>query len=389
MSVLAQGDLGRGEDFAFHVINHIYEASLDASFWPSILEEFCGLFGAAAAVFASYDFATGDVRRYYSTGIAPEYLASYSSCLANCAPWAEQEAKLRSPGIVRIGSELVPVENLTETAFYSEWLRPQGFMHSIRGIVHREDREIWSLSLARRESAADFNGRDASLFGLLIPHLVRAFQLGRRLNEQNALNEAAMVALDHMPVGVALVGPDGKILASNRLADEITTEGDGLAVGPGGLHAKHNGERAKLQQLIAAAVATTRYKGAAPGGVMAVSRESGLRPFSVRLAPARNPDDLFGARRGAAAIFIGDPERRAEPDPDQLVSLYQLTPAEARLAARLAAGGSLEKAAGSLGIKYETARTHLKRVFSKTGTDRQSDLLHLVQSSPAPLRKAG
>jgi len=385
-SVSARVDLGREEDGIFQLIHHLYEASIDPNSWPVILDNFCAVFHAAASVFASYDFASGTVRRYHSVGIAPEYLESYSNCVTNCAPWAEQEPNLRTPGVVAIGSQLISTDELAGTTFYTDWLRPQGLLHSIRGIVHREERRIWSLSLARMNSAPDFDDEDTKLFGLLMPHVLRSFQLGRQLNDQKALNEAAMAALDHMPIGVALVGPDGKVFAANRLAEEITAEGDGLAVGPGGLYARHNGEKILLQELIASAVATTRFKGSVPGGVIAVSRESGLRPFSVRVAPVRNPGDLFGVRRGAAAVFIGDPERRVDPDPAQLVSLYQLTPAEARLAARLASGGRLDEVAESLGIKYETARTHLKRVFGKTGTDRQSDLIHLIQSSPALFR---
>jgi len=381
--VSAQVDFGREEDRIFQLIHGLYEASVDPNSWPSVLEDFCAVFHAAASVFASYDFASGTVRRYHSVGIQADFLESYSNCVANCAPWAEQEPNLRTPGVVAIGSQLISADRLAKTSFYTDWLAPQGLLHSIRGIVHREDREIWSLSLARSESVPDFADEDTNSLASLMPHVLRSFQLGRRLNDQEALNDAAMAALDHMPIGVALVEPDGKILATNRLAEEITAEGDGLAVGPSGLYAKNNGERIQLQELITSAVATTRYKGSAPGGIISVSRESGLRPFSVRVSPVRNPDALLGVRRGAAAILIGDPERRADPDPAQLVSLYQLTPAEARLAARLAFGGRLDEAAESLGIKYETARTHLKRVFSKTGTDRQSDLVHLIQSSPA------
>jgi len=54
---------------------------------------------------------------------------------------------------------------------------------------------------------------------------------------------------------------------------------------------------------------------------------------------------------------------------------FGLTPAEARLALHLAAGDTLRSAEAKLSIRYETARTHLKSIFQKTGTCRQAELV--------------
>ena len=60
---------------------------------------------------------------------------------------------------------------------------------------------------------------------------------------------------------------------------------------------------------------------------------------------------------------------------------YGLTPSESRLALRLATGESLRVAAAALDISYETARTTLKRVFEKTGTHRQTELVIVILSA--------
>lgn len=66
-----------------------------------------------------------------------------------------------------------------------------------------------------------------------------------------------------------------------------------------------------------------------------------------------------------------------------LEDLYSLTKAESRLAAALMKDPRLEEAAHSIDITVNTARTHLKKLFSKTGTDRQSALVHHIVSGPA------
>jgi DNA-binding CsgD family transcriptional regulator len=57
---------------------------------------------------------------------------------------------------------------------------------------------------------------------------------------------------------------------------------------------------------------------------------------------------------------------------------FGLTPAEARLALHLVAGETLRSAEVKLSITYETARTHLKNIFDKTGTCRQAELIVVI-----------
>jgi DNA-binding CsgD family transcriptional regulator len=69
---------------------------------------------------------------------------------------------------------------------------------------------------------------------------------------------------------------------------------------------------------------------------------------------------------------------------DLLRCHFGLTPAEARLALHLVVGESLRSAAVKLSITYETARTHLKNIFGKTGTRRQAELvIAIVTALPA------
>jgi DNA-binding CsgD family transcriptional regulator len=87
----------------------------------------------------------------------------------------------------------------------------------------------------------------------------------------------------------------------------------------------------------------------------------------------------------SAALFVSDPERRPGTVDELLCRQYGLTPAEARIACLLTQGRSVSACAAELSISLNTARTHLKRVYSKTSTHGQSDLVSLLLSSPAPL----
>jgi len=74
---------------------------------------------------------------------------------------------------------------------------------------------------------------------------------------------------------------------------------------------------------------------------------------------------------------------------DLLRSHFGLTPAETRLALHLVAGETLRSAEVKLSISYETARTHLKNIFSKTGTCRQAELVVVLVTALPRVREAG
>lgn len=78
-----------------------------------------------------------------------------------------------------------------------------------------------------------------------------------------------------------------------------------------------------------------------------------------------------------AAVFIGSPPEQ-EDAAEMLATIFDLTPAETRVLAGLVAGLTLAEAAAALGITRETAKSHLDRVFDKTDTRRQSDLVGLA-----------
>jgi DNA-binding CsgD family transcriptional regulator len=84
-----------------------------------------------------------------------------------------------------------------------------------------------------------------------------------------------------------------------------------------------------------------------------------------------------------AAIFVSDPEAGLSSASEVIETIYSLTHSEAELVRLLSQGKSLEEAAEARGVAIATARSHLKRVFSKTDTKRQGELVRLVLAGVA------
>jgi DNA-binding CsgD family transcriptional regulator len=76
-------------------------------------------------------------------------------------------------------------------------------------------------------------------------------------------------------------------------------------------------------------------------------------------------------------LFIIDPDERTALDTRALRQLFRLTPAEIQLSIALVNGKSVEEYADEAAISLNTARTHAKRIYSKTGVRRQSELVRI------------
>ena len=116
---------------------------------------------------------------------------------------------------------------------------------------------------------------------------------------------------------------------------------------------------------------------------MSVSRQSGQLNWGV-VVQSISPDEWTeGKQRPSVAVFVRDTGGKADPPLKLAQQLFQLTPAETSLAIQLANGLSLEEAAEALNIRRNTARAHLRSIFSKTGVRRQTELVRIFLNSVA------
>ena len=95
-----------------------------------------------------------------------------------------------------------------------------------------------------------------------------------------------------------------------------------------------------------------------------------------------------GAFSGMVAIFVQDPTAIPASAGVAFAELYNLTPSELRVLLAIAPGLSAKKAAQTLGICETTAKTHLQHMYSKTGTSKRIELMHLFRSSTPPIKSA-
>jgi DNA-binding CsgD family transcriptional regulator len=111
----------------------------------------------------------------------------------------------------------------------------------------------------------------------------------------------------------------------------------------------------------------------------------GQPPAVAYVLPLTDGTARAAFRPASAAVFVST-TTSASPLPEAvLTTLFELTPAQARVLMSAGKGLNPSETAASLGISENTLKTHLKRIYAKTGTSRQADLVKLVSDIATPL----
>lgn len=315
-------------------------------------------------------------------GCGPEARAAYANHWVRRCPRAHALQGVM-PGI-RDMAELVPAETWRSSRVWTAWGRPHGgAFHSLTATLRSEGAATDGVFFQRVEDERAFGAEERRLLQALFPDLGRAFALETRLAAaRQGPEDAAQRGLDAMPDGIALLDADRGLVFANAALRRMAAEGDGLSLGADGLVLPDPARRPALSRAVTAALAASegRVGLLESAGSLALPRPSGRAPFMVRAVPVV-PGGVWGGFRGAMLLVTGG-NRRPRPNPALLARMFDLTPAEAALAAAIAAGRTLAEHAAKRGISVETARSHMAAIRRKTGCHRQADLTALLARLP-------
>jgi DNA-binding CsgD family transcriptional regulator len=193
----------------------------------------------------------------------------------------------------------------------------------------------------------------------------------------------AKATLDSLEYAAIACNDAGEVLVANHAAHDLLEQCDGLALKEGRVCALAPESRARLLAMLAGGKATPPAGGAT---VLLVPRPSGLASYQIILREI-DGQSMASMNRSERlwTMIISDPARPSSQAVRTLSYLYNLTSAEARIAAALAAGERPHEIAGRTGVKIATIRSQLASIYAKTGTRRQSELVRLLSAMP-PIR---
>ena len=367
------------------LVGEIYDAALDPSLWRDVLGK-AGAFvgGPVAAIFAKSPTALTGTLYYHSGDRYPSYRRLYFDKYIKLDPTtaAQYFSDVEQPMAV---ADIMPYEEFLETQFYKEWVQPQGMVDAVTAVLDKSVTSAALFVVFRYQEDGLVDDETRRRMRLIVPHIRRAVLIGRLIDLKSA--EAASLAdtLDGLSAGMCLVDADGRIVHANAACHVMLDAADFLTANGGRLVARDPAIDQALQQLFAAAGDGDAAIGT-QGIALPLRAQDGVRYVADVLPLTSGARRLTGiAYRATAAVFVRKAALDTRSPPEVIARTYHLTPTELRVLLAIVEVGGVPEVAAALGIAESTVRTHLGRLFEKTGAGRQADLVKIVAGFATPL----
>ncbi|SCB16407.1 DNA-binding transcriptional regulator, CsgD family [Bradyrhizobium shewense] len=361
------------------LVESIYDAGLDPSLWNNAvagIRDFVG--GQACGLFSKDSISKSGVTHYYC-GADPHYIQLYAETHSKFDPLTVLPPHGR---IVSI-PDLVNFDEYRRGRFYQEWMQPQGCSDAANVVLEMSNasRPVMMTVLSGRRMV---DRRMKQRLSLLVPHASRALLINRAMTAQLTLATALADVLDSLTVGIFLLDGLCRLVHANS-AGQLLLAADDVVRSVAGQLVTSNAE---ANRSLRKAFADHRDGAvlAAGGGAIPLLSATGER-YVAHMLPLssllRN-----GSERvvdAAGALLVRKVSLGGQSCGELIARTFELTPAELRVFLSIVEVGGVPETAATLGIAETTVKTHLHRVFAKTGVSRQADLVKLAAGFANPL----
>jgi DNA-binding CsgD family transcriptional regulator len=249
----------------------------------------------------------------------------------------------------------------------------------IGAVAVSPDPHVGVMLSVQRNSRLKPQFSDAELEDLRIisRHIEKSLRLSVRLLNAEYTNVGLGDALARVGIGIFVLDALGRVIFSNPAAQQLPS--DAVHLAHGRLRIDSASLSSALDEAIAHTIRTLSRDATADPKPILVKSTASNRRFAVYMLPVFQSVLAEQFLTQTRAIVLVIEQKLDEPaDPAIVRDLFGLTLGEARIAAMIGAGLPPKDAAERLGIAEDTARNVLKRVFSKVGVSRQSELTALL-----------
>lgn len=361
-----------GAEFdAVELLGRCYEAAINPELWGDALDHLARAFNARGAILPAATFIPGVLPH---SSAMKDVLAQFFE-----ERWHEHDDRTIAAQRYIFSQDLVTDQDLFTSAeiarsrYYDGFARAAGvpwFCAATLAVDGAND--YVALSLQRSQKQDMFGTEERVALRALLPHLRNAARVAKMTAEYRG--KAMLDGLDAARVAAAVVDRQGRVIARNMRFDAL--HHPALHIHGNRIEAASAISQRELASLLACVSQPAGWPNAAAKPI-ALRSEAGALPLILQAAPlCRSASDPFGA--DATLITLRDPNLELGINTAHLRALFALTPREAQVLALLAEGHDLPHIAEALTISRGAVRFHLKALFAKTDTRRQSALVALA-----------
>jgi DNA-binding CsgD family transcriptional regulator len=348
------------------VVDDIYEASVAPEHWPRVFDCLARYADAEGALL--FAVAPGEPRWLASPAIHDRVRAWVESHWYLDNPRGARLLPRPEPRFLTDLDEFTRAE-LDSDPFYATFLRPRGLGWSVATAIRAPSCDTLVLSVEKAFDKGPVPREVAERLDPLRPNLARASLLATRLRLERA--RSTVSALDMIGLPAVAIAPGGRALAANP---GFLAGAPGVGIGAFDQVQFFN---PAAQAMFADAIAVRPSAPARLGRSIPIAGSDAHPPLVAHVLPIRRSGlDVFTG--AVSLLFLTPLTQQSSPGPDLLQALFDLTPAEARVASMVVDGKPLDQVAAGLNVSMNTVRTQLKSVFAKTGAQRQAELVSLL-----------
>ncbi|WP_244423231.1 LuxR C-terminal-related transcriptional regulator [Bradyrhizobium sp. ORS 375] len=353
------------------VLGELYDAVLNPGLWGFALQRVAQFVGGRDDELQFDDLAQKFLLAGHDLGSQLQYMLMHSELYGDFDPFTD----VSSLDVDEVLSllELTPHRDQSAQRNYQERKR-SGRGAAAGGGVDTPVAESRQLGTSASKSVID--GEMMHRMALVAPHIRRAILIGKVFGRK--LSEAATFSsiLEKLRAGLFLIDRDGRILHTNAIGRRILNADELLQIINGRLVACDAGVNRAINEAIARRGSLDFDK---EGIVLPLTTEN-LERHVLHVLPQGPGGDIRIGTPGvvAAAVIVCDARLEGLIDEAVIRRAYRLTPAELRVLIALFDVGSISEVSAFLGISKSTVKTHVSRLFAKTSTTRQAELVKLV-----------
>jgi DNA-binding CsgD family transcriptional regulator/PAS domain-containing protein len=372
------------------IVGSIYDCVLQPHEWSRALPLISAFGESAASSIVVQDRRSQSGTSVFEHGADQSFLRLYFEKLAASRMPGLKQVTFDEVGEVATMTMLAGEREPLNSDFYVKWVKPLGFRDVIGVLVLKSGKRVAWFSVVRSDIQARFGESDLRHMELLSPHICRALLISDALDLQAITAARLAETVDNLSTGIFLTEEHGRIAYMNGSAETLLKSGAALKSRDGRLVANRSGAREALSRALDQSIAGKAPPASGQYAVPLPDEDGAGLIANVLPLEWRDGRNPLAALPGAAAVIIQDPATPAAPPMEAFAELYGLTSAEHKVLEHVAEGQPPQETADRLGVSLATVKTHLQKIFAKTNTARQADLISLVARSTAPLkRKSG
>ncbi|WP_426609533.1 helix-turn-helix transcriptional regulator [Bradyrhizobium sp. McL0616] len=362
------------------LVGDIYDAAIDPTQRSAALEQVAGFVGGSAVTILSRDTARLSIEIHQHFGTESRFRQLYRDRYVELDALLDRHLDIASEQAIGV-TDIMPYSDFLATSFYREWMEPQGAVDLATVTLERSNTRTTVLQVLRGRSRGTVDDSMRERMRLLAPHIQRSRVMGRQIRARSHTVADLVEVLDGLSTAICLFDAEGRVVHANEACRQLFVDGDLLAM---------VGDRIVARNTQADKIFRGLFDVLADGGTHSTGRRKirlmtsvNGQHFLLHASPLTRDRSL--QRDGAATVlFIQKASMVPLLAPEAIAAAFRLTPSELRVLMAIVELGGVPDIAAKLGIAETTVKTHLGRLFEKTGAGRQADLVKIAAGFAVP-----